>query len=132
MTLKYWQELGGCINQAASLEKANTAQSVAGLNRIAQQIQSLSTRGVDAEAVSFGLTVSNWYQDAASHRSAADSPGLLIESFIRGFGGDPFGTYGDVRQSESILLSRYRAMVQQSAVIRASLTARYDYEFPSL
>lgn len=129
-TLKYWEALAACLDQTANLEKSNTAAAVTALGNTAQRIRSLPTRGVDVEAVRFGIELSNWYHDAASHRSAVDSPELLVESFIRGLGGDPFGTYNDAQNSESALVVRFRALAQKSVAVRATLTARYDYEFP--
>jgi hypothetical protein len=129
-TLAYWQSLIESKNAVIKAVQSKGA-TAATYSSAANKVRALPTLDVDEQAVTFALKLGQWYQAMAAHRSAVDSPAMMVESFIRGANGDPFGTVQDAMANESALNSSLQRLDQQSAVVRALLTAKYKFEFPS-
>jgi hypothetical protein len=168
-TLEYWNQLrqigdhlhqnadaGGDANQyAAQLQEQQTA-----LGRAIDEITRLTTLNVDEDAINVGskmaeiladaeallASLERLVRDAETLTSRAASTEVMVESFIRGFLGDPLGTSNELRAQQGELSNRERQFVAEAETlqrktkdlqilanrVRARLTERFGTEFPPI
>jgi len=171
-TLAYWDALRR-IGDDLDKAQANTTEPESADEYAAQfqqqreaisseidQISDLPTLDVDPAAIELGLKTTELLGDVdvllssfqrlvndARHFGArANSAEMMIESFVRGFFGDPFGTHDELKAEQGTLSARHQQLLDQAEVIqrkanelrvfgdrtRATLTARYGTEFAPL
>jgi hypothetical protein len=167
-TREYWQQLVsilGSLNQG--LAESATGSSVAQIQQKRQllatasaQVSRLPVLDVDPEAVEIGSRLVQQFGDQEAVFSAcerlvtdvgavnerAKSPDFLLESFLRGFAGDPLGAQNDLRAEQGKLSARHERLMDQAETCqrnaaelraaqgrtRAALSARYGTEFGPL
>ncbi len=124
------------------------------------EITRLPTLDVDQDAIDVGSKMAEFLsesdalltplerlvRDAEAFDARATSSELMVESFVRGVFGDPFGTTNELRTTQGELSDRHQQILGQAEVLqsranelrifgsrmRAKLTARYGIEFPPL
>jgi hypothetical protein len=131
-TLDYWNRVIAICEAAGPAEGMEAAVAVETFRRAAQQIEALSTQQVDAEAVDCCLQLAGVVREAAGVIERANDPGTLVDAFVRGAAGDPFGAFNDQRVAEAELKKHLEAIHQRCQSVRAALTGRYGIEFPQL
>lgn len=170
-TLEYWDQLrqirDSLDNDDAFTETKSAEEYVEQLQRQRKAIDSaieettrLATLDVDQDAIEVGakmaelltgydallVSFERLMSDAEAFDARATSAELMVESFIRGFFGDPFAITDEMRAEQGELSDRHRQILQQEELlqtkanelrifgsrVRAKLAARYGIEFPPL
>ncbi len=91
----------------------------------------MPTLNVDPQAVELGLTTASLLTRMADHAQFQQSRELVLESFIRGLNGDPFGASQELQQKHRALGQELQQLQEKMVRTRAELTERYQVEFPS-
>lgn len=171
-TVKYWESLAAIAKQAKALNKvtenAKTPEQIAAMFRNAaatitkmcDEITALPVVDVDPEATQYAAESVELYRQIAStcrdfasfaeeskdFQKRNNSVATGLEAFVRGFLGDPLGTYKDTRaelkqleQRRLALLTRWQALQDkynaheaQGIRVRSSLATKYKRDFKKL
>ena len=171
-TWSYWQSMNAiAADLQASLqrllpadtpdeERAASRKSVGIIRKAASEIGGLDVLNVDQELIDYAVEVMsslnqwatfneqsvNIRDDAEAIKARAGSFSTMLEAVFRSMGGDPMGTYGDVKSSvdglkqraeqampEAYLLQQRLMRLESTEVgLRAVLSRRYNKEFPRL
>ena len=105
------------------------AQRVALLRSAADAIAMLPAVGVDEQAIRAGLSTKVLFDALADHAEYTQDPLRLVEAFVRGWQGDPFGTALEVAESEREINRQMRLWQHQIDEARALLSSKYGIEF---
>jgi hypothetical protein len=170
-TLAYWDQLrqigDGLDDENAFTETDSAEQYAAQLQQqrkaidgATEEITRLATLDVDQDAIEVGTKMAEFLsesdallaslerlvKDGEALGARATSAELMVESFVRGFFGDPFGTTYEMRAEQGKLSDRHQRILGQAELLqsranelrifgsrmRAKLTTRYGIEFPPL
>ena len=96
------------------------------------QIRDLATADVDPDAVQCGNDVATVLGNVADFIEQSNNPALLVEAFVRGAAGDPFGTTAEALDAQSAVGQQVKQVQTELANARAILSSRYGVEFPPL
>jgi hypothetical protein len=83
--------------------------------------------GVDPDAVRLGLATRSWLRKLAQTAQYRNDPAMLVDAFVRGFCGDPLGTFADLRAADVEIESELQSL--QSLDTRAIQSSRYGFSF---
>jgi hypothetical protein len=146
-TLACWRSFAD-IGQAAETrlgKNAKGTQIAAAYTQAASEIDRLPLLDVDPDLTSLLSKFSRDFRELGAvysrlaTRREDINHGLnkIGESFLRGFAGDPFGTFREEMASDRAdnaaleeIKSRLRANVAELSSLRGQLTSRYQVEFP--
>jgi len=170
-TLAYWDQLrqigDGLDDENAFTETDSAEQYITQLEQqrkviggAIEEITRLATLNVDPDAIDVGTKMAEFLnesdallaslerlvREAEAFGARATSAELMVESFVRGFFGDPFGTTNEMRAEHRELSDRHQRILGQAEILqsranelrifasrkRAKLTARFGIEFPPL
>ncbi|HET6423257.1 MAG TPA: DUF4339 domain-containing protein [Planctomycetaceae bacterium] len=123
-TWNYWHTLQSLVSQ-----EMKTADQI---DQIAVQIETLVVTDVDADVLQFALELAGMLRRTAQTHRQQSNPGLMLESFLRGLGGDPYGTAREQSQITQQLREQWLQIQRQSTALRVILSRRYGVEFGSL
>jgi len=129
LTLEYWGRVGTMVR---SLEfKGSTKQIVERLSKSANSIEQLPVVDVDPDAVQCALAVSSTLRTLAQRAERNNDPSILIETVVRGIGGDPFGKGLELMQEGREAQQMLNKLQSDIATTRAVLSQRFGLEFPT-
>lgn len=131
-TLRYWQALRAVVAEDPTKTGTNTEAMVTRIRQMAAQIRDVPTSDVDPDAVQCGIDVACALKDVADQVEANNSPAVLVEAFLRGLGGDPFGKGAEMLEAQSALQGKCRRVQTRLNNTRAILSSRYGVEFPPI
>jgi hypothetical protein len=131
-TLVYWQALGRVLSQGGPPGDATAQIAVTSWHGMAARIRALPTSGVDPDAVQCGLDVATVLDNMADFVAQSNSPAILVEAYLRGAAGDPFGTAAEILDARSNLQRQLQQVQSELDSARAVLSSRYGIEFPAL
>ena len=170
-TLAYWnqlREIGDGLDDENAFTETDKAEQYAlqlqqqrsAIGRAIDEITRLATLDVDEDASEVGAKMAEFLsefdallaslerlvKDSEAFGARSTSADLMVESFVRGFFGDPFGTTNELRAEQGKLSDRHQRILGQAEALqsranelrifgsrmRAKLTARYGMEFPPL
>jgi hypothetical protein len=80
--------------------------------------------------VGWGLRVATLCEQKANFIENSNNPAVLVEAFLRGADGDPFGLAVEQARAVRQLQANYESVRQEGFRLRAALTAHYGIEFP--
>lgn len=131
-TFAYWHALGQVLEQSKAAYDSQPDAAVTIWRRATTDLRSLPTHNVDQDAVTCGLDIATVLSNLADFVEQSNSPALLVQSFLRGAAGDPFGTTADLLDAESTLHKQVQYVDEQLQRTRGILSSRYGIEFPAL
>jgi hypothetical protein len=102
------------------------------LTRLATDLDNLPTRGIDLNAAECVASLTQLLRSAVSQIKRSNSGELLVQAFIRGLAGDPFGTVSEQIEASDSLKGGLQACSDQFHKARIRLTDRYELEFPRI
>lgn len=133
-TLDYWKKAkviaDGCKPKGGAADRA------AALRGAADQIKAMPTLGVDLDAVRGMLRLVALFRRAADHVERSNQLGtaadVVVEQFLTGlsFGHYQGKTYEGLRGEERAIVKEVQEVSHDLATLRATLTQRYEVEFP--
>jgi hypothetical protein len=131
-TYDYWTRVSRVLQTVKNYQAGGDESPVAACRNAVASIENLPTAGVDPEAVKTCLSVAALFKAKADVSDAITSPAFLMEAFIRGADGDPFGASMDGFYADNAVNERYKIVREQVVRTRALLSSRYGREFPPL
>jgi hypothetical protein len=131
-TLAYWRGIGAATANRGPTENRTPQAAVASLRRAASQIRGLPTADVDPDAVQCGNDAAVVLNNLADFVEQSNNPGVLVEAFLRGAAGDPFGATADMLDAQSAVSQQLKQVQAELDNARAVLSSRYGVEFPAL
>lgn len=131
-TLEFWNALRVAGGEVAACTDDDPSVMSDALRECATRIAALPTADVDPDAVQCGVDFAIVLQNMADHIQRSNDPTMLIESFIRGAAGDPFGTSAELMEAQSDIVKQLQHVREQAVRTRAVLSSRYGVEFPPL
>lgn len=131
-TLAYSRRIEAAMTSISPAEKQTLQAIIAAFRRAAGQIRTLGAVDVDPNAVQCGNDVATVLGNIADFSEQSNNPGVLIESFLRGLAGDPFGKTAELLEAQSALAQQLKQVHTEVDNTRAILSSRYGIEFPSL
>jgi hypothetical protein len=131
-TVRYWQALRGAVAEDPTKTSTDSEAMVTTVRQMAAQIRAIPTSAVDPDAVQCGLDVACALNDVADQVEANNSPAVLVEAFLRGLVGDPFGKGAEMLDAQSALQGKCRQVQTNLDNTRAILSSRYGVEFPPI
>jgi hypothetical protein len=131
-TLRYWQALRAVVAEDPTKAGTNAGAMVTRVRQMAAQIRDVPSSDVDPDAVQCGIDVACALKDVADQVEANNSPAVLVEAFLRGLGGDPFGKGAEMIEAQSALQDQCRQVQTRLDNTRAILSSRYGVEFPPI
>jgi hypothetical protein len=131
-TLRYWQALRAVVAEDPTRTRTDAEAMVTRIRQMAAQIRAIPTSDVDPDAVQCGLDAACALKDVADQVEANNSPAVLVEAFLRGLGGDPFGKGAEMLEAQSALQGQCRRVQTRLDNTRAILSSRYGVEFPPI
>lgn len=127
-TASYWMLLKGELSSSVP----QGPQAIGFLAAKAERIESLPVLNVDPELVAYSLQLTELMQQVVQVGRRQSDPSFLIESFVRGAMGDPFGTARDQLGASKVVQDRGMQLQHRGTQLRAILSQRYGVEFPAL
>jgi hypothetical protein len=109
--------------------EATLAQRLIRVRSMADTITYFTTADVDPDAVRCALAYKNLLNDFADFAESNNSGEALIEAFIKGAAGDPFGAAADNIKSSDDLNRKWREARRLGDDTRSLLSARYKIGF---
>lgn len=131
-TLVYWNGLRSALDRTNSIQTQDPQQGMNILHSAIGEIDSTPAAGVDVDAIRCGSALRRWLGMVAAEAQRRNSPELFVEAFARGYQGDVFGPLLEIGQMNAAIQQSLAELQDQCAATRASLSARYDIEFPHL
>lgn len=132
-TYEYWCGLTQIIRSVLPSDTRPDAQTMAALFRQAvAKIRALPTSDVDQDAVQCGIDAATVFANLAGYIDHENDPARLVEAFLRGAAGDPFGPAADSLSTHSALGQQLQQIAIEFDNARAILSSRYGVEFPSI
>lgn len=131
-TLAHWKGIGAATGSRGQAGNQTPQAMVAALRQSAGQIRALPTVDVDPDAVQCGNDAATVLGNLADFIEQSNNPGVVVEAFLRGAAGDPFGTAAEVLDAQSLLSQQLKQVQTELDNARAVLSSRYGIEFPAL
>jgi len=131
-TLAYWNGLRSALARTNSIQTQDPQQGLNILHSAIGEIDSTPAVGVDVDAIRCGSALRRWLGMVATEAQRRNSPELFVEAFARGYQGDVFGPLLELGQMNAAIQQSLAELQDQCAATRATLSARYDVEFPHL
>lgn len=131
-TYNYWTEIGTATASVGQAGNRTPQATVAALRRAASQVRALPTADADPDAVQCGNDVATVLVNLADVIEQSNNPGTLVEAFLRGAAGDPFGTTADLLDAQSAISQQLKQVQAELDNARSILSSRYKVEFPPL
>jgi hypothetical protein len=132
-TFDYWTHVRSALQSAAKTFRAEDSEAaVESCRKIAESIEALPTAGVDQDAVTAGLALAALFKAKADVDETISSPAFLMQAFIRGANGDPFGASLDGLNANNAVNQRSKLVREKMRQTRAILSSRYGREFPPI
>lgn len=129
VTIDYWNGVNGLPAKIAPYLQGGPEDQVMAFRSAARQIRTCPTLGVDPDLVNWSLRMATVLDQRADLIDTSRNPAMLAEAFIRGLNGDPLGVAIELNQAERAWVANWRAVVRDNDQLRATLTARYQFEF---
>jgi len=132
-TFDYWTHVRSALQSAAKTFRAEDSEAaVESCRKIAESIEALPTAGVDQDAVTAGLALAALFKAKADVDETISSPAFLMQAFIRGANGDPFGASLDGLNANNAVNQRSKLVREKMRQTRSILSSRYGREFPPI
>lgn len=132
-TYEYWCGLRQSLMSDLPSDTEPDAQTMAAFfHRAVAKIRVLPTSDVDQDAVQCGVDAATVLANLAGYIDHANDPARLVEAFLRGAAGDPFGSAAESLSTHSALGQQIQQLDTEFDNARAILSSRYGVEFPSI
>jgi hypothetical protein len=131
-TFNYWYEFRMACYSCSPSKNATPDVAAANLEELSKAISDLPTVGVDLAAAECATDAARLFSSMAAAIRDGNGGDRLLESFLRGLAGDPFGVLTEqveAHRQTSEQLSSFRERFQK---VRVLLTDRYEIEFPAI
>jgi hypothetical protein len=96
----------------------------------ATQIQNYRTLGVDPAIVQWALRAATVCEQGAVISDESQASALMLESFLRGANGDPFGATLEHQAAQRYFQANYQMVREEGMRVRAVATTYFGIEFP--
>lgn len=131
-TFTYWKSIAAVTSRTNQSEIRTPEAMIVALRGVATQIRALPASDVDPDAVQCGNDTATVMGNLGDFIEQSNSPGMLVEAFLRGAAGDPFGKTAEVLDSQSAISQQVKQVQAEVDNTRATLSSRYGVEFPPL
>jgi hypothetical protein len=131
-TFNYWYEVRMTLYSVSLPEKAEPKVAAAILEHLSKSISDLPTVGVDLAAVECATDAARVFNSLAAVIRDENDGDRLLEAFVRGLAGDPFGVAMEQIEAQRQIKQQLSSCIQRFDRARVLLTDRYEIEFPSI
>jgi hypothetical protein len=130
INLAYWTSVNGAFWNASNNAQGKPNKLSLAFRAAATQIQSYRTLGVDPAIVQWALRAATVCEQGAVISDESQASALVLESFLRGANGDPFGAALEHQAAQRQFQANYQMVREEGMRVRAVATTYFGTEFP--